>query len=48
MRLAYINSEAAKKCIPRVAATMAVELKWSKAEHDRQIKQAQDYIGEVT
>ena len=46
MRLAYLNSEAAKKAIPRVADLMAQELKWSKRERDKQIKAAAAYIGE--
>uniref|UniRef100_A0A7S0JDZ3 EF-hand domain-containing protein n=1 Tax=Calcidiscus leptoporus TaxID=127549 RepID=A0A7S0JDZ3_9EUKA len=45
MRLAYINSEAAKEAIPRVTALMAEQLKWSKAEKARQEKQAREYIG---
>ena len=36
MRLAYINSEAAKQAIPRVAELMAQHLKWSKKEKNRQ------------
>ncbi|EOD34492.1 hypothetical protein EMIHUDRAFT_455603 [Emiliania huxleyi CCMP1516] len=46
MRLAFLNSEAAKQAIPRVAALMAEELGWSSAEKARQIKVAQEYIGE--
>ena len=46
MRLAFLNSEAAKQAVPRVAALMAEELGWSNAEKARQIKVAQEYIGE--
>jgi len=46
MRLAYLNSEAAKQVIPKVAAIMAKELGWSKRETDRQIKWAKEYIGD--
>mmetsp|Transcript_25469 Transcript_25469/g.84846 ORF Transcript_25469/g.84846 Transcript_25469/m.84846 type:complete len:766 (-) Transcript_25469:223-2520(-) len=46
MRLAFLNSEAAKQAIPRVAALMAEELGWSSAEKARQVKVAQEYIGE--
>jgi len=46
MRLAYLNSEAAKAAIPRVADVMAASLKWSKKEKQAQIEQAMDYIGQ--
>ena len=46
MRLAYLNSEAAKQAIPRVADLMAKELGWSKKQRDAQVKMARDYIGE--
>ena len=46
MRLAFLNSEAAKGAIPRVAELMASHLKWSKAEKERQIKTANEYIGD--
>jgi len=46
MRLAFLNSEAAKQCIPRVADIMAKELNWTKKERDAQVKQAAAYIGE--
>jgi len=46
MRLAFLNSEAAKQCIPRVADLMAKELKWSKKERDAQVRQAFEYIGQ--
>ena len=39
-RLAYLNSEAAKAAIPRVADLMAASLKWSKKEKAAQIQQA--------
>jgi len=45
MRLAYLNSEAAKAAIPRVAELMGTHLKWGKAEKEKQIKVAQEYIG---
>ena len=38
MRLAYINSEAAKQAIPRVAELMATHLKWDKKEKAKQEK----------
>jgi glycerol-3-phosphate dehydrogenase len=46
MRLAFLNSEAAKQAIPRVADLMAVELQWSKKERDAKVKEAYDYIGQ--
>jgi len=46
MRLAYINSEAAKKSIPRVVDLMAESLGWSRAEKKRQTALAEDYIGQ--
>ena len=46
MRLAYLNSEAAKKCIPRVTQVMGDALGWSKAERKRQTALAEDYIGQ--
>jgi glycerol-3-phosphate dehydrogenase len=46
MRLAYLNSESAKQAIARVADLMAKELGWSKRERDRQIKEAEKYIGD--
>eukprot|EP00908_Phaeocystis_cordata_P024720 Transcript_7175.p1 GENE.Transcript_7175~~Transcript_7175.p1 ORF type:complete len:744 (-),score=397.36 Transcript_7175:377-2410(-) len=46
MRLAYINSEAAKQAIPRVAELMATHLKWDKKEKAKQIKMAEDYCGQ--
>lgn len=46
MRLAYVNSEAAKAAIPRVADLMAISLKWSKKEKQAQIQQANEYIGQ--
>jgi len=45
MRLAYINSEAAKEAIPRVTELMAGQLKWSKKEKARQEAEAREYIG---
>jgi glycerol-3-phosphate dehydrogenase len=43
-RLAYLNSEAAKQAINKVADVMAAELKWTRKERDAQIKMAWDYI----
>jgi len=40
MRLAYINSEAAKEAVPRVADIMAEKLGWSSREKKRQITEA--------
>jgi len=45
MRVAFLNSEAAKQAIPRVAELMATHLKWSSKEKAAQIKTAQEYIG---
>ena len=46
MRLAYLNSEAAKHAIPRVAELMGDALGWSSRERKRQIEEAKKYIGE--
>jgi len=46
MRLAYLNSEAAKEVVPRVTELMAEQLKWSKKEKASQQKAAMDYIGQ--
>eukprot|EP00316_Scyphosphaera_apsteinii_P011598 CAMPEP_0119316294 /NCGR_PEP_ID=MMETSP1333-20130426/39315_1 /TAXON_ID=418940 /ORGANISM="Scyphosphaera apsteinii, Strain RCC1455" /LENGTH=743 /DNA_ID=CAMNT_0007321899 /DNA_START=37 /DNA_END=2268 /DNA_ORIENTATION=+ len=46
MRLAYLNSEAAKEAIPRIADLMAQNLGWSKKEKAKQIELAQEYIGD--
>merc|ERR1719326_2740856 len=46
MRLAYLNSEAAKKCIPRVVELMGDALGWSSKERKRQTALAEDYIGQ--
>merc|ERR1719451_278506 len=46
MRLAYLNSEAAKEVIPRVTELMAAELKWSKKETAKQQKEAVEYISQ--
>jgi glycerol-3-phosphate dehydrogenase len=45
-RLAYLNSEAAKQAIDRVADLMAKELGWSKRERERQVAEARKYIGD--
>jgi len=46
MRLAFLNREAALGAIPRVADIMAESLSWSKAEKEKQIKDAKDYVGQ--
>lgn len=46
MRLAYLNSEAAKVAIPIVTQIMARHLGWSKAEKAQQEAEATKYIGE--
>ena len=46
MRLAYLNSEAAKQAIPKVAAIMAKELGWSKKQMSQQVEEAKAYIGQ--
>jgi len=46
MRLAYVNSEAAKKAIPRTIEIMGDALGWSKKERKRQQALAEDYIGQ--
>lgn len=45
MRLAYLNSEAAKQAIPKVADLMQKELGWTKKEKEEQIRVAREYIG---
>ena len=46
MRLAYLNSEAAKKCVPRVVEVMGDTLGWSSRERGRQKDLAYEYIGQ--
>ena len=46
MRLAFLNSEAAKEIVPRVAALMAKTLHWSSREQARQEKEALAYLSE--
>jgi len=46
MRLAYLNSEAAKKAIPRVVQVMGDSLGWSASERKRQTALAEDYVGQ--
>jgi glycerol-3-phosphate dehydrogenase len=46
MRLAYLNSEAAKSVIPRVVEVMGDALGWSKAERKKQTAMAEDYVGQ--
>jgi glycerol-3-phosphate dehydrogenase len=46
MRLAYINSDAAKAAVPRAAELMAKKLGWSKKERAAQESEAQKYLGE--
>jgi len=46
MRLAYLNSEAAKEVIPRVTDLMAEQLKWSKKEKAKQQKEAVEYVSQ--
>merc|ERR1719230_326913 len=46
MRLAYLNSEAAKKAIPRTVEVMGDCLGWSSKERKRQQALAEDYIGQ--
>ena len=43
-RLAFLNSEAAKEALPRVADIMAEELGWNKATKKEQIKNAENYL----
>ena len=47
MRLAYINSEAAKEIVPKVAELMGARLGWSGRERARQEAEAMEYVGEV-
>jgi len=44
MRIAYLNKEAALQIAPRVADLMAKELKWSRWERSKQLKQAKELI----
>ena len=46
MRLAYINSDAAKEAVPRATELMAKKLGWSKKERAAQEKEAYAYLGE--
>lgn len=46
MRLAYLNSEAAKEAIPRVSELMAKHLGWSSREKAARMAEAVDYIGQ--
>jgi len=46
MRVAYLNSEAAKKAIPKVVEVMGNALGWSNRERKRQTALAEDYIGQ--
>jgi glycerol-3-phosphate dehydrogenase len=43
-RIAYLNKDAALAVAPKVADLMAKELKWSKRERDRQLKEAVELI----
>ena len=46
VRLAYINSEAAKEAVPRVADLMAHRLNWSASEKKKQVADAFDFLGQ--
>ncbi|GAU98062.1 hypothetical protein RvY_09260 [Ramazzottius varieornatus] len=43
-RLAFINTQAALECLPRIIDLMAEELKWSKEEKKAQMEQAVEFI----
>lgn len=47
MRLAFLNSEAAKEIVPKVAELMGARLGWSGRERARQEAEAMEYVGEV-
>mmetsp|Transcript_7499 Transcript_7499/g.13508 ORF Transcript_7499/g.13508 Transcript_7499/m.13508 type:complete len:540 (-) Transcript_7499:210-1829(-) len=44
MRIAFLNKDAAISVAPRVADLMAKEMRWSKKERNRQLKEAQDLL----
>ncbi|OWA51719.1 Glycerol-3-phosphate dehydrogenase, mitochondrial [Hypsibius exemplaris] len=44
MRLAFINTQAAFECLPRIVDLMAEELKWSKAEKKAQFDEAMEFL----
>uniref|UniRef100_A0A7S2W247 glycerol-3-phosphate dehydrogenase n=1 Tax=Mucochytrium quahogii TaxID=96639 RepID=A0A7S2W247_9STRA len=46
MRLAYINSEAAKAAAPRVAEIMGETLNWTEDEKNTQLQEALEYLNE--
>ena len=46
MRIAYINSDAAKEAVPRAAELMGQKLGWSKKKRAAQEKEAYAYLGE--
>jgi glycerol-3-phosphate dehydrogenase len=43
-RLAFLNAEAARDAVERVAEIMAEELGWSRSERDRQLAHAYEYV----
>lgn len=44
MRIAYLNKDAAMTVAPKVADLMAKELKWSRRERNRQLKEAEELL----
>lgn len=46
LRLAFLNVQAASEALPIIVDIMADELKWSKEEKERQIKQANEFLAQ--
>ncbi|XP_070500789.1 glycerol-3-phosphate dehydrogenase, mitochondrial isoform X2 [Chironomus tepperi] len=44
LRLAFLNVQAAQEALPMIVDIMGEELKWSKEEKERQMKQATDFL----
>ncbi|XP_055383462.1 glycerol-3-phosphate dehydrogenase, mitochondrial [Condylostylus longicornis] len=44
LRLAFLNVQAAQEALPMVVDIMGEELKWSKQEKEKQIKEASDFL----
>lgn len=44
LRLAFLNVQAAQEALPGIIEIMAEELKWSKEEQERQLKEASDFL----
>ncbi|KAI5705537.1 hypothetical protein M8J76_006340 [Diaphorina citri] len=44
LRLAFLNVQAAQEALPMIIEIMAEELKWSKEEQEKQLKEASDFL----